>query len=95
MTKSVDFLRNPQSSYPTVSPQDSSSALETVEEEQPRDPRDVVTNGYLTLATTERSASPYTRSPAVDFDGLSWPSKRIVDLRKRPLANTCRRPRYS
>lgn len=75
MAQPAEFLRNPQSSYPTAPSQDSSSALETVEEEQPRDPRDVVTNGYLTPADTDRAASPYTRSPAVDFDGLSWPSR--------------------
>ncbi|KAI9841260.1 MAG: GTP cyclohydrolase 1 [Thelocarpon superellum] len=40
--------------------------------EAPRDPRDAARS--LTTATASRPASPYTLSPPIDFDGLSWPS---------------------
>ncbi|KAL9120838.1 MAG: hypothetical protein Q9187_002607 [Circinaria calcarea] len=40
--------------------------------EAARDPRDEAS--LSTLATSSRPASPYTLSPPIDFDGLSWPS---------------------
>lgn len=43
------------------------SELET----EARDPRDEA-NGHQAHS---RPASPYTLNPAIDFDGLSWPSK--------------------
>ncbi len=41
--------------------------------EAARDPRDEAVPP--TPPTTSRSASPYTRNPPIDFDGLSWPSE--------------------
>lgn len=40
--------------------------------EAARDPRDEAP--LSALATSSRPASPYTLSPPIDFDGLSWPS---------------------
>lgn len=41
--------------------------------EAARDPRDEAP--LSALATSSRPASPYTLSPPIDFDGLSWPSE--------------------
>ena len=38
-----------------------------------RDPRDRPTE--RTMSRHSRPASPYTRNPPIDFDGLSWPSE--------------------
>lgn len=44
-----------------------SDGVELVEEESARDPRDTT--------VARRAESPFTHGPAVDFDGLSWPSE--------------------
>ena len=43
--------------------------------EKPRDPRD--SKGKALTTSTSRPASPYTRNPPIDFDGLSWPSMQL------------------
>jgi len=75
MSTKPRFSRESQQDYPLPAQADA-SALEPVEEEQPRDPRDTP-NDHIntTVIKANGSASPYTRSPAVDFDGLSWPSQ--------------------
>jgi hypothetical protein len=42
------------------------------DERQARDPRDEARTPSIS-----RPESPFTQYPAVDFDGLSWPSKNI------------------
>ena len=44
-------------------------------EEDARDPRDTAAEEPPVVV---RSASPYTQNPAIDFDGLSWPSERAL-----------------
>lgn len=46
--------------------------------EAARDPRDEAPH---VTPSTSRSASPYTQSPPIDFDGLSWPSKTLTPSR--------------
>lgn len=62
------FIRDPQSAYPLL-PDNDGTALEPLQEESPRDPRD----GQGSI--DNRAMSPYTKFPTVDFDGLSWPSR--------------------
>jgi len=45
---------------------------EVVEEEYPRDPRDKL---IPTRPLADGVNNAYTANPAVDFDGLSWPSE--------------------
>jgi len=81
MSTKPRFSRESQQDY-ALPAQADASALEPVEEEQPRDPRDTPGEHInTTVIKTNGSASPYTRSPAVDFDGLSWPSQyfRVTD----------------
>lgn len=53
-------------------------------DEAARDPRDEATSP-APPATASRPASPYTLNPPIDFDGLSWPSKRFIFL----ISSTC------
>jgi len=81
MSTKPRFGRESQQNH-SLPAQADASALEPVEEEQPRDPRDTPSDHInTTVIKTNGSASPYTRSPAVDFDGLSWPSQysRVID----------------
>jgi len=48
------------------------SMPEVVEEEDPRDPRDKL---IPTRPAGQGINKAYTSNPAVDFDGLSWPSE--------------------
>lgn len=55
------------------------SMAEVLEEEDPRDPRDKL---VPSRPVPESVNSAYTANPAVDFDGLSWPSEyRVVSSR--------------
>jgi GTP cyclohydrolase IA len=47
--------------------------------EAARDPRDEATPPTPPVSAS-RPASPYTLNPPIDFDGLSWPSKRFISL---------------
>ncbi|KAF2091162.1 GTP cyclohydrolase I [Saccharata proteae CBS 121410] len=47
-------------------------ALNGIEEERARDPRDDA--GPPTPLAISRPQSPFTQHPTIDFDGLSWPS---------------------
>jgi hypothetical protein len=48
--------------------------------EAARDPRDEAEPPTPPVSAS-RPASPYTLNPPIDFDGLSWPSKRFNSLR--------------
>lgn len=65
------FIRDPQSAYPQTLDHDG-IVLEPLQEESPRDPRD---DGGPSQDDRQRPSSPYTKTPTVDFDGLSWPSE--------------------
>lgn len=65
---------------PLVSPQDNAPATiggtpSVSLREAPRDPRDDAAP-LMAPVSKSRPASPYTLNPPIDFDGLSWPSKR-------------------
>lgn len=65
----------------------SNGVSQTSLKEAARDPRDDATPP--TPVSASRPASPYTLNPPIDFDGLSWPSKRFVSVRALPGANRC------
>lgn len=87
----------------------SESSAET-EVEDPRDPRDDDSPGDEAklnveapptppLTTPSRSASPFTQSPAVDFNNLSWPSRgtlsRLHEREQDPRAAQARLDKLS
>ena len=55
---------------------------------KPRDPRDEKKHGPPPSAS--RPASPYTRNPPIDFDGLSWPSKLLPRSSVFSLLKLCK-----